>query len=90
MASDYSNVNSATVQLVNQQGLPVYAQSNKIYPKRMAGTFRNLKWWTASLWLSFFLGPYLRWQGQQAILLDIPARKFHFFNLVYRCLSTLD
>jgi cytochrome c oxidase accessory protein FixG len=67
--------------LSKQQGLPVYASSNKIYPKRMAGPFRKLKWWTASLWLIFFIGPYLRWQGQQAILLDIPARKFYFFEL---------
>lgn len=59
----------------------VNSNDDKIYTKRMAGKFRRIKWWTASLWLFFFFGPYLRWNEQQAILLDIPARKFHFFSL---------
>ncbi|MCG8427235.1 MAG: cytochrome c oxidase accessory protein CcoG [Chromatiales bacterium] len=67
--------------LKSEQGLPINTGSQKVHPKRMAGRFRTLKWWTASLWLIFFLGPYLRWNEQQAILLDIPARQFRFFNL---------
>jgi len=30
----------------------------------------------------FFLVPYLRWNGKQAILFDIEHRQFHFFNLM--------
>ena len=52
-----------------------------IHAKRMAGRFRRLKWLAASVWLLFFLGPYLRWQGQQAVLFDIPARQFHLFGI---------
>ncbi len=52
-----------------------------IHAKRMPGRFRALKWLTACVWLVFFLGPYLRWHGKQAILLDIPNRQFHFFDL---------
>ncbi len=52
-----------------------------IHAKRMGGRFRQLKWFTASLWLSYFLAPYLRWDGQQAILFDIPDRQFHLFGL---------
>lgn len=52
-----------------------------IHAKRMPGRFRKLKWFTASLWLIFFLGPYLRWDGQQAILFDIPNRQFHLFDI---------
>ncbi len=63
------------------QGLPVHDGNIKIYPKTMAGSFRTFKWLMASLWLAFFLGPYLRWDERQAILLDIPARQFHFFGL---------
>lgn len=60
---------------------PQATTSQKIYPKRIKGKFRTFKWWSASLYLLFFFGPYLRWNNQQAILLDIPARKFHFFDL---------
>jgi cytochrome c oxidase accessory protein FixG len=52
-----------------------------IHAKRMPGQFRKLKWLAASVWLIFFLGPYLRWGDRQAILLDIPNRKFQFFDI---------
>jgi cytochrome c oxidase accessory protein FixG len=52
-----------------------------IHAKRMPGFYRNLKWLSMSVWLSFFLGPYLRWNGKQAILFDIPTRHFHIFNI---------
>ncbi|MDO8261773.1 MAG: cytochrome c oxidase accessory protein CcoG [Gallionella sp.] len=52
-----------------------------IHAKRMPGFFRTAKNFTQSLWLLFFLGPYLRWNGKQAILFDIEHRQFHFFNL---------
>lgn len=51
----------------------------KVYPKRMKGRWRNLKWWTASVWLVFFLGPYIRWGDRQAVLWDLPNQLFHFF-----------
>ncbi len=52
-----------------------------IHAKRMPGFFRTIKNYTGSLWLLFFLVPYLRWSGKQAILFDITNRQFHFFNL---------
>ncbi len=53
----------------------------KIHAARMKGRFRTYKWMAASFWLLYFLGPYFRWQGRQAILFDIPHRKFHIFSL---------
>ena len=53
----------------------------KIYPKQAAGKWRKLKWLTHSIWLLLFIGPFLRWNGQQAILFDIPDRQFHIFGL---------
>jgi len=50
-----------------------------IHAKRMPGKFRTLKWITATFWLIYFLGPYVRWNGQQAVLFDIPNRQFHLF-----------
>jgi len=51
-----------------------------IHAKRMPGRFRNLKWLTMSTWLLFFIGPYLQWNGHQALLFDIPGRKFYLFG----------
>lgn len=53
-----------------------------IHAKRMPGFFRDIKNYTQfALWLPFFLLPYLRWNGKQAILFDIQNRQFHFFSL---------
>jgi cytochrome c oxidase accessory protein FixG len=52
-----------------------------VHAKRMPGFFRTFKTLTGSLWLLFFLAPYLRWNGRQAILLDINNRQFRFFNI---------
>ncbi|MFQ5467699.1 MAG: 4Fe-4S binding protein, partial [Kiloniellaceae bacterium] len=57
----------------------------KIYPKKARGGFRRLKWGIMGLTLSvYYLAPWLRWDRganapDQAILLDIPARRFYFF-----------
>ncbi len=51
-----------------------------IHAKRLPGKWRIIKWWSAAVWLIFFLGPYVRWEGRQAILWDIPARQFHIFS----------
>ncbi len=53
----------------------------KIHAKRMGGVFRNLKWLSSLVWVFFFAGPYLRYGDRQAVLLDIPDRQFHIFNL---------
>ena len=52
-----------------------------IHAKRIPGKWRTLKWLTGSVWLIFFLGPYLRWNGHQAVLFDIPNRQFHLFDI---------
>jgi len=37
-----------------------------IHAKRMSGLFRGLKWKAMLTWLVYFLGPYFRWDGEQA------------------------
>lgn len=51
-----------------------------IHAKRIPGRWRKIKWLAASVWLIFFLGPYLRWDGRQAVLFDIPNRQYHLFG----------
>ncbi|MDD2701112.1 MAG: cytochrome c oxidase accessory protein CcoG [Sideroxydans sp.] len=53
-----------------------------IHAKRMPGFFRSFKDKAQlAMWLPFFLVPYLRWNGSQAILFDIQHRQFKFFGL---------
>jgi len=59
----------------------VNVEAGSVFPRRLPGKFRTIKWLTHSVWLLFFLGPYMRWNGRQAILLDIPNRQFHFFDI---------
>ncbi|NOZ53588.1 MAG: cytochrome c oxidase accessory protein CcoG [Gammaproteobacteria bacterium] len=47
----------------------------------MPGFYRSIKWLSMTVWLAFFIGPYFRWEGRQAILLDIPGRQFHFYDI---------
>ena len=52
-----------------------------IHSKRMPGKYRTLKWYSASIWLIYFLIPYLRWGDRQAVLFNIPARQFFIFDI---------
>ena len=52
-----------------------------IHAKRMPGTFRTIKYFTESIWLFFFVGAYLRWDGKQAMMLDVNHRQFNFFHI---------
>lgn len=52
-----------------------------IHAKRMPGRFRTLKYITQSIWVFFFIGAYMRWNGKQAMMFDIPNRQFRFFDL---------
>ncbi|MFZ5610545.1 MAG: cytochrome c oxidase accessory protein CcoG [Pseudomonadota bacterium] len=64
---------------------PLYAVRQRVYPKRVAGVFRRLKWAFLSLALAiYYVTPWLRWDRgpmapDQAVLLDFPNRKFYFF-----------
>jgi len=53
---------------------------NTIHAKRDKGRFRRLKLMAASVWLIYLLGPFLRWDGKQAVLFDIPNRQYNIFG----------
>lgn len=52
-----------------------------IHAKRMGGRYRDLKWKAMLVWTIFFIGPYFRWNNSQAVLFDIPNRKFQIFDI---------
>jgi cytochrome c oxidase accessory protein FixG len=60
-----------------------YVAEQKIYPREVTGRFARLR--TLAVWvlLGLFYGmPWLMWNGRQAVLFDLPARKFYIFGLV--------
>jgi cytochrome c oxidase accessory protein FixG len=62
----------------------LYAAQQKIYPREVPGRFRNLRTLATLLLLGLFYGvAWLRWNGHQAVLFDLPARKFYVFGLVF-------
>jgi cytochrome c oxidase accessory protein FixG len=61
----------------------LYARHQKVYPREVTGRFDRARRAAVFLLLGFFyLGPWLRWNGRQAVLFDLPARKFYLFGLV--------
>jgi cytochrome c oxidase accessory protein FixG len=64
---------------------PLYIARRKIYPQRVKGTFRTIKWIVLGITLAIYYGlPFVRWNRgpdapSQAVLLDLPNRRFYFF-----------
>ena len=62
----------------------IYAKHKKIYPREVEGTFANLRTLGIVTLLGLYYGiAWLPWDGHQAILLDLPARKFYIFGLTF-------
>jgi cytochrome c oxidase accessory protein FixG len=63
----------------------LYADHVKVYPQRIWGRFRKLKWTALAVLLGiYYLAPWLRWDRgpgapDQAILIDMPGRRAYFF-----------
>jgi cytochrome c oxidase accessory protein FixG len=61
----------------------MYAAREEIYPREAKGRYASLRW--ACVWLTqlvFYGLPWLNWNGRQAILFDLGARKFYIFGVV--------
>lgn len=63
----------------------LYVAREPIFPRKVKGKFRNLKWWLMGLMLGvYYLLPWIRWDRganlpDQAVLLDMANRRFFFF-----------
>ncbi len=61
----------------------LYAAAEKIYPREIDGTFARLRNLSMVVLLGIYYGlPWLQWDARQALLFDLPARKFYVFGLV--------
>jgi cytochrome c oxidase accessory protein FixG len=60
----------------------LYESAKKIYPREIKGRFERLsKLATYVLLGLFYVIPWLMWDERQAILFDLPARKFYLLGL---------
>ena len=62
----------------------LYEISRKIYPRAVHGWFAGWRW--ALVWLTqivYYGLPWLEWNGRQAVLFELAARKFYIFGLVF-------
>jgi cytochrome c oxidase accessory protein FixG len=60
-----------------------YVSEQKIYPREVTGRFARLRVLAAWILLGlFYAGPWLTWNSRQAVLFDLPARKFYIFGLI--------
>ncbi len=64
---------------------PFYEPHHKVYPQSVHGTFRRTKWLVLIVTLGiYYLTPFIRWDRgpgapSQAVLIDLPNRRFYFF-----------
>lgn len=63
----------------------LYESREPVFPRKVSGLFRSLKWWLMGLMLgAYYLFPWIRWDRgpnlpDQAILIDMAGRRFFFF-----------
>lgn len=80
-----SNTGSITEIYRELESYPVNIGEKTVHAKRMPGFFRSLRTLAQiSLWGPLLLLPYLRWNGKQAILIDIDHSQFNCFGLTIR------
>jgi cytochrome c oxidase accessory protein FixG len=63
--------------------IKMYAAREEIYPREIKGRYASLRW--VCVWLTqlvFYGLPWLNWNGRQAVLFDLEARKFYIFGAV--------
>ncbi len=70
---------------MSDQPNSLYAAREPIFPRRVSGAFRRLKWQIMALTLGiYYVTPWIRWDRgpslpDQAVLIDLANRRFYFF-----------
>ena len=60
----------------------LYRSEEKVYPREIKGRFTSLRHLAMFVLLGvFYIGPWLTWDDRQAVLFDLPARKFYIFAM---------
>ena len=62
----------------------LFEVQKKIYPRAVSGWFAKWRWALVIVTqLVFYGSPWLAWNGRQAVLFDLAARKFYIFGIVF-------
>src|SRR5210317_2153841 len=62
----------------------LYAKRQKIYPREVHGLFAALRTMGVTTLLGlYYIMPWLQWDERQAVLFDLPERKFYILNMVF-------
>jgi len=62
----------------------LYAKRQKIYPREVHGLFAAMRSMGVFTLLGlYYIVPWLQWEGRQAVLFDLPERKFYIFNMIF-------
>jgi cytochrome c oxidase accessory protein FixG len=62
--------------------IDLYEKREKIYTRKIEGFFQRVRLFTGwPLLLGYFLLPWMQWGERQAVLFDLPQRKFHILGL---------
>ncbi len=63
---------------------PLYEVRREIYSRAVSGWFARWRWALVIFTqLVYYGGPWLVWNGRQAVLFDLVARKFYIFGMVF-------
>ena len=67
-----------------EQPQSLYAKHEKIHPRIVLGFFTRLKALSGFILLGiYYIFPWVQWDDRQAVLFDLPARKFHLLGLTF-------
>jgi len=62
----------------------LYLKEPKIYPREVSGRYDRLRKIAVFVLLGlYYLLPWMTWDGHQAVLFDLPARRFYIFSLEF-------
>jgi cytochrome c oxidase accessory protein FixG len=68
----------------NEVETALYEVRKKIYPRAVRGRFAAWRWTLVWFTQLIYYGlPWLTWNGRQAVLFDLGARKFYIFGYVF-------
>ncbi|MEJ2362886.1 MAG: cytochrome c oxidase accessory protein CcoG, partial [Gammaproteobacteria bacterium] len=61
-----------------------YVKHKKVYPREVHGLFARLRVAGVLVLLGlYYLVPFFRWEGHQAVLFDLPNRRFYIFGITF-------
>ncbi len=94
MAADVSDTNqqSSPTQLIDLQEvapaevgeIDLYQRRERIYTRKIEGFFQRIRLYTGwPLLIGYLLLPWLSWDGHQAVLFNLPERKFDILGLTF-------